>query len=302
MTKEAQVRKMTDTIARFIGFTARQLPDDVIVKLKELREKETGALPKVLYGAMFRNMELAASLSRPSCQDTGLVQFWLRCGTGFPLMNELEGLLRDAVLRATAQTPLRPNVVETFDEYNTGSNVGRGVPCVYWDIVPGWDGCEIWTYLAGGGCALPGCATVLMPGEGYAGVSKFVLERLTEYAPNACPPLLVGVGVASSAETAALLSKKALLRPVGSHSENERAARMERLLEESINALGIGPQGVGGKYTVMGVHIEHAARHPASLGVGLSVSCWSHRRGHLLFDRELNCTAISHSDFNKEAV
>ena len=297
MDKEAQVQNMTDVMARFLSHTAKRLPDDVLAKLGELREAETEALPRVLYDAMFRNQELAAALGRPSCQDTGIVQFFLRCGTGFPLMGELEALLRDTVLKATSETPLRPNAVESFDERNTGNNVGRGVPCVYWDVVPGWDGCEIYTYLAGGGCSLVGSATVLMPGEGYAGVTKFVLDRLTEYAPNACPPLLVGVGVAASAESAALLSKKALLRPIGSHSLNERAAKLERLLEDSINALGIGPQGVGGNRTVMGVHIEHAARHPASLGVGLSVSCWSHRRGHIVFDRELKWSSDSHSGF-----
>ena len=100
--------------------------------------------------------------------------------------------------------------------------------------------------MAGGGCTLPGCATVLMPGEGYEGVTKFVMDRMTSYGLNACPPLLVGVGVATSVETAALLSKKALMRPIGSHNENERAAKMEKLLEDGINAIGLGPQGMGG--------------------------------------------------------
>ena len=185
--------------------------------------------------------------------------------------------------------------METFDEYDTGKNVGKGTPTVWWDIVPNWDGCEIYTYMAGGGCTLPGNATVLMPGEGYEGVTKFVLDRMTSYGLNACPPLLVGVGVATSVETAALLSKKALMRPIGSHSENERAAKMEKLLEDGINAIGIGPQGMGGKYTVMGVHIENTARHPSAIGVAVNVGCWSHRRGHIIFDKDLNYTITSHS-------
>ena len=106
---------------------------------------------------------------------------------------------------------------------------------------------------------------------------------------------LVGVGVATSVETAALLSKKALMRPLGSHNENERAASMEKLLEDGINAIGLGPQGMGGKYSVMGVHIENTARHPSTIGVAVNVGCWSHRRGHIIFDKDLNYTIDTHS-------
>ena len=226
MNKEAQVQKMTDMMAKFVGYTGKKLPDDVIAKLEELRAKETDALPKVIYDTMFRNQELAVKLDRPSCQDTGVLQFWLKCGTGFPLINELEGLLKEAVIKATKETPLRHNSVETFDEYNTGKNVGKGTPTVWWDIVPNWDGCEIYTYMAGGGCTLPGNATVLMPGEGYEGVTKFVLDRMTSYGLNACPPLLVGVGVATSVETAALLSKKGADAP-DRLAQRERARRQD---------------------------------------------------------------------------
>ena len=295
MASDAMVQKMTDMMARFIGYTGIILPDDVTAKLKELRAKEDNPLAKVIYDTMFRNQALAEEMRRPSCQDTGAIQFWVRCGTGFPLINDLAGLLRQAVLRATSDTPLRHNAVETFEEYNTGTNTGKDLPTIWWEIVPNRDDCEIYTYMAGGGCTLPGAAMVLMPGEGYEGVTKFVLDRMTSYGLNACPPLLVGVGVATSVETAALLSKKALLRPIGSRNPNERAAKMEKLLEDGINAIGIGPQGMGGRYSVLGVHIENAARHPSAIGVAVNVGCWSHRRGHIIFDRELNCTITTHS-------
>ena len=97
--------------------------------------------------------------------------------------------------------------------------------------------------------------------------------------------------MATSVETAALLSKKALMRPLGSHNENERAASMEKLLEDGINR----PQGMGGKYSVMGVHIENTARHPSTIGVAVNVGCWSHRRGHIIFDQDLNYTITTHS-------
>ncbi len=296
MSKEEQIQRMKGMMAKFIAHTGKKLPDDVIAKLRELRDKEDSPLAKTIYDTMFRNQELAVKLNRPSCQDTGVLQFWVKCGTAFPLINELEVLLKEAVVQATFDAPLRHNSVETFDEYNTGKNVGKGTPTVWWDIVPNSDQCEIYTYMAGGGCTLPGHAMVLMPGEGYEGITKFVLDRMTSYGLNACPPLLVGVGVATSVETAALLSKKALMRPIGSHNGNERAAKMEKLLEDGINAIGLGPQGMGGKYSVLGVHIENTARHPSAIGVAVNVGCWSHRRGHIIFDKDLNYKILSHSE------
>lgn len=296
MSVEVQAQRMREMMAKFIACTGKKLPDDVIAKLRELRDKEDSPLAKTIYDTMFRNQELAVKLDRPSCQDTGVLQFWVKCGTGFPLINELEALLKEAVVQATFDAPLRHNSVETFDEYNTGKNVGKGTPTVWWDIIPYSDQCEIYTYMAGGGCTLPGNAMVLMPGEGYEGITKFVLDRMTSYGLNACPPLLVGVGVATSVETAALLSKKALMRPVGSHNDNERAAKMEKLLEDGINAIGLGPQGMGGRYSVLGVHIENTARHPSAIGVAVNVGCWSHRRGHIIFDKDLNYKILSHSE------
>ena len=295
MGNNEQIKKMTEIMAKFIAYAGIRLPDDVTRKLNELREKEDSPMAKVIYDTMFENQELADKLNRPCCQDTGVLQFWIKCGVEFPLMGELEALLKESVIKATLEAPLRHNSVETFDEYNTGKNVGKGTPTIWWDIVPDSSDCEIYTYMAGGGCTLPGQAMVLMPGEGYEGIVKFVLDRMTSYGLNACPPLLVGVGIATSVETAAVLSKKALMREIGSHNSNERAAMMEKLLEDGINAIGIGPQGMGGKYTVVGVHIENTARHPSAIGVAVNVGCWSHRKGHIVFDKNLNYTILSHS-------
>ena len=294
---ENGVEKLTNVVAKFLGHTAIKLPDDVIAKLEDLRDKEDSPMAKVIYRTMFRNQMLAEKLQRPSCQDTGVPQFWVRCGTKFPYIDHMETLLREAVIKATFDTPLRHNSVQTFDEYNTGKNVGKGTPTIWWDMIPDYDGCEIYTYLSGGGCSLPGCATVLMPGEGYEGVVKFVMDRMTSYGLNACPPLLVGVGVGTSVETAAWNSKKALMRPIGSANENANAHKMEVLLEDGINALGLGPQGMGGHYSVMGVNVENTARHPSVIGVALNVGCWSHRRGHIVFDKDLNFTTDTHSTF-----
>ncbi len=297
MNKEEMVKRLTDLVADFVTYTGKVLPDDVKVKLRELGEKEDGKLARVIYETMTKNQELALALDRPSCQDTGVIQFWVKCGTKFPLIDELEALLKEAVVQSTFTAPLRHNSVETFDEYNTKRNVGKGTPTVFWDIVPNCDKCEIYSYMAGGGCTLPGKAMVLMPGAGYEGITDFVLDQMTSYGLNACPPLLVGVGVATSVETAALLSKKALMRPIGSHNENANAAKMERLLEEGINRIGLGPQGMGGRASVLGVNIENSARHPSTIGVAVNVGCWSHRRGHIVVDAALDWTCDTHSAF-----
>ena len=296
MEKNQSIERATETMKKFVSLVGKKLPDDVEKKLEELRGHEDSPLAKTIYDSMFLNQELAETLDRPCCQDTGVLQFWIKCGAKFPLIGELEGILTNAVIQATIEAPLRHNSVETFDEYNTGNNVGKGTPTLFWEIIPEKDNVEIYTYMAGGGCTLPGKGMVLMPGFGYEGVAEFVLDVMTSYGLNACPPLLVGVGVATSVETAALLSKKALMRPLGSHNTNDRAASMERLLEDGINKIGLGPQGMDGKYSVLGVHIENSARHPSAIGVAVNVGCWSHRRGHIVFDKDLNHQVLSHRE------
>ena len=114
MTKENGVKVLTDMVADFVAHIGKKLPDDVVNKLEELGSQETAALPKVLYETMTKNQGLAVELNRPSCQDTGVLQFWLKCGTNFPYINELEALLKDAVVQATFAAPLRHNSVETL--------------------------------------------------------------------------------------------------------------------------------------------------------------------------------------------
>ncbi len=294
MNKEEQREQFIDIMAKFTAYIGKYLPNDVVAKLQELREKEDIALAKIIYEAMFDDLKMAKELNRPCCQDTGVIQYFVQVGTGFPLINDIEDCLREAVKKATIIGPLRHNAVEVFDEKNTGNNVGTRVPWIDWEIVPNSDDVKIYVYMAGGGCSLPGTAKVLMPLEGYEGIVKFVFDQITSYGINACPPLLVGIGIAGSVEVAAKLSKKALLRPLGSHNSNPRGAELESLIENGMNALKIGPGGLGGENSVMGVHIEQAARHPATLAVGLSTGCWAHRRGLIRINANMEYETISH--------
>ncbi len=294
MGNQTGVAQLTETMAKFTAYIGKHLPTDVEKKLAELRAKETKPLAKAIYLSMAENQEIAAKLDRPSCQDTGVIQYFVTAGAKFPLLGELGDILADATRRATDESPLRHNAVETFVEKNTGTNTGTKAPWLDWEIVPEDDGVVIDVYMAGGGCTLPGSATVLMPGQGYEGVTDFVFDLIASRGVNACPPLLVGVGVSTAVETAARLSKKALMRPIGSHNANERAALMETLLEDGLNEMGIGPQGLTGTDSVMGVNIESSARHPSTIGVAVSTGCWAHRRGRIRINADLTYQIISH--------
>lgn len=292
-TSEA-LSSLTDVMTRFTGYVGKRLPTDVMKKLEALRAEEDAPLAVAVYDSMFENQKRADELDRPCCQDTGVIQYFITCGAKFPYLSGLEQILRNATLEATKKAPLRHNAVETFIEKNTGTNTGSRVPWLDWEIIPDDDSCTIEVYMAGGGCSLPGAAKVLMPGQGYEGVNQFVFDVITSYGVNACPPLLVGVGVSTSVETAARLSKKAILRPVDSVHPNADAAKMEVLLEEGLNKVGLGPQGLGGKATVMGVNIESSARHPSTIGVAVSTGCWAHRRGAIRFAADLSYEILSH--------
>ena len=297
MNKDTQVADLTNLMSKFTAYIGKRLPTDVTTKLGELREKEVNFLAKEVYESMRQNQEAADQLDRPSCQDTGVIQYFLTAGAKFPLLGELEDILRNATLGATKEGPLRHNAVETFEEKNTGTNTGSKIPWLDWEIVPDSDSVIIDVYMAGGGCTLPGAAKVLMPGQGYEGVAEFVFDVITSRGVNACPPLLVGVGVSTSAETAARLSKKAILRPVTSSNPNENAALMEELLADGLNELGLGPQGLTGNNSVMGVNIESSARHPSTIGVAVSTGCWAHRRGKIKINADMSFEIISHQGF-----
>ncbi|MEY4757716.1 MAG: hypothetical protein RJA34_2614 [Pseudomonadota bacterium] len=294
MDKEIAVQSLTDTMAKFTAYIGKRLPKDVKAKLADLRTMETNPLAKSIYDSMHGNQEAADRLNRPSCQDTGVIQYFIEAGSNFPLIGELEEVLRGATEGATQMGPLRHNAVETFDEKNTGTNTGTQIPWLDWRITPGLDSCTIDVYMAGGGCTLPGAAKVLMPGQGYEGVAEFVMDVITERGVNACPPLLVGVGVSTSVETAARLSKLAILRPVDSRSSNAKAALMEDLLEQGLNEIGIGPQGLTGNNSVMGVNIESSARHPSTIGVAVNTGCWAHRRGKIRIHADMSYEILSH--------
>lgn len=290
--------KLVAILGKFIDIVSKELPDDVMKKLTELRTKEEAPLAKAIYDVMFDNLDRAKKLGRPTCQDTGVIQFFVRSGSNFPLLGKLRSILKEATISATKSAPLRLNAVEVFDEKNTGTNVGTDVPFIEWEIVDESTNVEIEVYQAGGGCSLPGRSIVLPPLAGYEGAMKFVFDTIVDWGINACPPLVVGVGIGTCSTSAAKLSKKAMLRPIGTHHAHPKAAAMEKSIEEGLNAIGLGPQGISGKNSVMAVHVEGMAHHPSVLGVGVTVGCWANRHGIIRFDENLAYEVVSHTGVN----
>ena len=267
-------------IIKLIKKAETELPADVIKALKNANEIEEG-VAKTQIEAILKNINLAKNTERPMCQDTGIQTFFVTVGIDFPHINKLKDLITDAVKIATKEIPLRPNTVDPFTGENHKDNTGDHVPYITWDFTEGSD-VHITALPKGGGSENMSKLGMLKPGVGMEGVKDFVVDEMIKAAGNPCPPTVVGIGIGGGADLAMKLGKKALLRPVGKRHKNKTIAAMEEELIKRINESGIGPMGLGGKTTVLDVHIEKAHRHPASLPVGIAVQCWADRRANMV--------------------
>jgi len=294
MSGETGVKeKFISTIEKFIALSAVRLSDDVIARLEEMRGREDSPLQKAIYDSYFENLQMARNLSRPCCQDTGLLQFYIKTGTAFPYLDITREVITEAVRRATKSVPLRPNAVNYFEEKNTGDNTGERSPWIDWDITGGSAEMEITLYFSGAGCSLPGQAKVFKPSDGIEAIIPFVFDAVYGPGINACPPLLVGIGLGHNIENAASLSKKAILRLLGTRHPHPKGAGLEKRITDGLNSLGMGAQGLRGNQAVMGVHIESSARHTATIACAVNVSCYTLRRGIIRLKDDLSYTLPS---------
>ncbi|MCG3227793.1 MAG: fumarate hydratase [Candidatus Heimdallarchaeota archaeon] len=282
------VQVIEDTAAQLLKTAATILPTDVKEILLEAEKKTEGALGKSQLQAINENVKIAEATSKPMCQDTGLISFFVKIGDEFPLRSEVKIALIKATEKATSDVPLRPNAVDMF-EGNTKNNVGlRGyVPWFYFDLVEG-DSLEIIALPKGGGSSNVGKMKMIPPGKGIKGVKEFVVEVLAAAGPLACPPYTVGVGVGGGEDMCMNLAKKALLRPLFVYHKDETIANLEKELLQILNRLEIGAMGLGEGPSILDVHMEFAARHPASLPVGVVISCWALRHAGATVDKEGN--------------
>jgi fumarate hydratase subunit alpha len=273
-------KNIENGIVELIRKAETELPEDVVSFLKKAYEIEQG-IAKTQIDAILKNIELAKKSKRPMCQDTGIQTFFVTIGVNFPHIDRLKEIIINGVIKATKEIPLRPNTVDPFTGENHKDNCGDQIPYINWDFEKGSD-VKIISFPKGGGSENMSKLGMLKPGVGIKGVKDFVVEEIIKAAGNPCPPTVVGVGIGGGADLALKLGKKALLRPVGVRHKNKSIAAIEEELIKRINASGIGPMGLGGKTTVLDVHIEKAHRHPASLPVGISVQCWADRRAQMI--------------------
>jgi len=266
-----------DTAVNLLRLAVIELPKDVKEALQRAYKEEESEAGKTQLKAILDNIELAEKTSTPMCQDTGVIIFYVKAGAQAKHLDKVEKALQNATKRATKEVPLRPNAVDSFTQKNTGDNTGRFVPFVHWEIVPG-DSIEITVLPKGGGSENVCALGMLVPGEGLAGLKKFVVDAVIKAGSMPCPPNILGIGVGGGADIAMKLAKAALLRPLDQPNPNPDLARLEKELCEAANMTGIGPMGLGGKFTVLGVNVEYAHRHPASYPAAVAFQCWAARK------------------------
>ena len=181
-----------------------------------------------------------------------------------------------AVKMATEEGPLRPNTVNPFTGKNSGDNLGPNAPAITINIVEG-DSATVHLLPKGGGSEQMSRLWMLNPADGIECLKKQVLKRVQEAGGRPCPPTTIGIGIGGSADMCLKLAKKSLLRPLDESNPDADAAKLEKELLDAINQLEIGPMGMGGKTTALGVHVEFASRHPATFPVGMVMQCWCNR-------------------------
>lgn len=254
-----------------------RLPSDVKEALQRAYREETSEAGRVNLKAILTNIEFAEKLNTPICQDTGTIIFYVKAGTEAKGLEKVEAALGKATQRATREVPLRPNAVDPFTRKNSGDNTGRFIPYVNWEITDG-DSLEITAFPKGGGSENVCTLGMITPGEGVKGLKKFVIDAVIKAGAKPCPPNILGVAVGGGSDIVMKTAKKALLRPLNQPNPNPELAQMEKELYEAANSTGIGPMGLGGKFTVLGVKVEYAHRHPASYPVAVAFQCWAARR------------------------
>jgi fumarate hydratase subunit alpha len=275
---------LAEILGRALGEAVIAMPDNLVEALRKARENETGELARMHLGAILDNIELARTDRVPVCEDTGIQTVFLDAGRDFPLLGELLAAIPEAVEKATKTGPLRPNTVDPFTGMNHGDNLGPGAPAINLTIVEG-DGAAIHLLPKGGGSEQLSALWMLTPADGIKGLKREVLSHVQKAGGRPCPPVIIGIGVGGSADTCMKLAKRSLLRQLGSRNPDPNAAALEKELLESVNSLGVGPMGMGGKTTALAVNVEFAPRHPATFPVGLAMQCWCHRHVTIKLDR-----------------
>jgi fumarate hydratase subunit alpha len=248
----------------------RNLPPDVCARIRACREQEPWPVAQTVLDNIIANFERAALRGVPICQDTGMACVFLEIGDEVYIDGDLSGAIHEGVRQGYHDGYLRASVVaDPLRRDNTGDNTPA---MVYLERVPG-GGLTVTVAPKGFGSENMSQTKMLRPSDGIEGVIAFVIHTVNAAGPNPCPPIVVGVGIGGTFDKAALIAKKALLRPLGSRHADPYYAELEARLLTEINALGIGPQGFGGKTTALAVAVETLPTHIAGLPCAVNINC-----------------------------
>jgi fumarate hydratase subunit alpha len=267
---------VSDAVAEMVMRTNTELPADVTAALVAARERETSEVAQEILDQLLRNAEIARETKVPLCQDTGVAVVFADIGQEVALVGgDLQAAVDAGVRRGYDEGFLRKSLVR--DPLDRSSNTGDNTPAVlYVTLVPG-DEVTLHVVPKGGGSENMSALWMLTPAQGREGVIEAIVAQVRAAGGMPCPPLVLGVGLGGTFELAALLAKRALLRPLGEPSPDPDVAKLEAEMLARVNATGVGPMGLGGVTTALAVHVERHPCHIASLPLALNVQCHAAR-------------------------
>ena len=268
--REINAETITEAVAELAVEANCRLPGDVKERIEQARANEPWPTACGILDKIIENYGIADENFVPICQDTGVCCVFLKIGQDVHITGDLRKAVDEGVRKGYGEGYLRKSVVrDPLRRVNTGDNTPA---MLYTEIVPG-DKIELTVAPKGFGSENMSRLAMLKPSDGIEGVKAFILKTVEEAGPNPCPPIVVGVGIGGTFDKAAYMAKRALMRPVTERNADEFYAALEDELLEKINALGIGPQGFGGKTTALAVNIEWYPTHIAGLPVAVNINC-----------------------------
>ncbi|MFH1238939.1 MAG: fumarate hydratase [bacterium] len=278
--REIEVKQISEAVAKLCMEANFELPSDVLEALKEAVSKEESPLGVDILNQLIENVKVAAEKRLPICQDTGYNIIFIELGQDARIIGgDFYQAINDGLRKGTKEGYLRCSILnDPLERKNTGDNTPA---VIHTEIVPG-DKLKITVAPKGGGSENMSALIMLKPGDGIEGIKHFVLEQVKKAGANPCPPIIVGVGLGGTFEKAALLAKKALLRPLGTRHGDKKYAELEQKLLNEINKLGLGPEGLGGRITALAVHIETWPCHLASLPIAVNLQCHAARHKEIV--------------------
>lgn len=278
--REIDLTLITETIANMCINANHFLSKDMIKSLNTACEKEESELGVKILNQLQDNLTIAGEDMIPICQDTGMAVVFIKVGQEVHFINgSLENAINEGVRKGYTEGFLRKSVVsDPIERVNTNDNTPA---VIHTEIVPG-DKVEITVAPKGFGSENMSRVFMLKPADGIEGVKAAVLTAVKDAGPNACPPMVIGVGIGGTFEKCALLAKQALTRDLNSHNPIEYVARLEDELLSAINATGIGPGGLGGRITALGVNVLTYPTHIAGLPVAVNICCHVNRHEHIV--------------------